>query len=213
MPFLAQALTPKLSLLLWVDVSDSNQSHQDSVRQICVRVSDRLMAGDMVSLGQFAEGLSTDNGQPVTDDSQKALAEERCPTLMTPREGVADTDGTHAAQVITRIQTRAQATEQPLVAVLPMNAAEPTYEYSALDTHPAPAVQSLLQNHQHVFLILIGVNTELQQDLSELDDVDSQRFFLCTYDEALSCVNQGLQAARQQGAGFDLFTLLFSGGH
>jgi hypothetical protein len=177
---------PRAIGITYTDVSDSIQSYQAAVQQICEATAEQLMDEDIQIQAKFADRVVVENN--ATHQGGQTW-EASCQQATKKPEGVGKQPGTDLVAALESMRDQIQhqrilGHKQVVVATLIIQAAEPKIGQKQADPQ---VVRELVQNiAKEGYLSIIGPEAFLQGQLNkELAQVPNVK--VCTFDRAKAC--------------------------
>jgi len=202
-PLVQAALTPLVSVLVYIDVSESNQPFKAEVQALCRGIPAHLVEGlwssDRWSLAKTADTVFVEGGQ--TYAGQKDSLKSSCDYVMTPPTGVGTHQGSPISLAVASAQTEIQqqqmrGSSDRNVVILGFQASETGETEIQLNPSEFKAQVETITSNGSVVLVFT-THVELQRELkATLAPVKGVR--ICSYQETNDCLSWGFNLARWQ---------------
>ncbi len=188
--------TPRVVVESYYDVSDSIHPYQKAVEEICTAIEDRAIDGDTKIEASFADRVMV-NSNAIYEEKQSGT---NCKGISKKPDGVGKQPGTDILAALKSMDgqiqhQRSQGNQQPVVAILVIQAAEPKKGNSTVN--PKAIKESIERIAKEGHLVVIGPEAMLQGQLNQ-ELVKAGNVKVCTFTQAKDCgINWAFDLARK----------------
>ncbi|MUG99474.1 hypothetical protein F7734_47195 [Scytonema sp. UIC 10036] len=197
-PLLLDGFTHRVVGVLMVDVSQSNQPFQDSLKALCRQYSESLVEGDIRIQGKFADVATILSNQKFAE-RDRLLLQKQCQQVMVLPAGVGKIPGTSLLDALSRMETEIQHQQslgntQPVAAIVAINSAELVNQKPQSFSLIKSKIERIVQKGGAVAIIGSSVNLENQLSQYLMQVKNTQ---ICTYADSQTCVEDLFEIARK----------------